>query len=259
MTNIIHSLLSCVCITIPEHIFMVVITLRLMGRKDMLDFYNIKENLKSILKIVIPPAIITNILNYIIKTPTSINTLISLTILYLLLIYILKKRSIINYPKLYKKTFAYFALSVLISIIIETIAYPIILRLVGKTYDEIKLNFYLILICSLSSRIIDIMILTYIFVNKNNKFQINISDHIFNNKFFIRLFTSLIIGLVIFEIYFIKLLIHNNLLKIVETIYEQFFIVVGCAFIIPGSIIAIVYSCINYCIIIKSEKQTYHY
>ena len=74
-----------------------------------------------------------------------------------------------------------------------------------------------------------------------------------------RLTTLLTIGLVMFEVYFVKLLTFNNLLNSVNTIYEQFLIVIGFTFLLPSLLIAIVYSCINYCVIItNSDKQNYH-
>lgn len=256
MTNLIQALLSCICIAIPEYIFITILTLRFIGRKDLLDFYNLKNNLKLILRIVIPPAIIINILNYIVlKTP--FNSLIALVILYSLLIYTLKKESFINYPKLYIKTFLFFLLSILISISIEMISLPIIFKLINMNYIEIQQNFSLVLLCSLASRIIDIIILIYIFINKNSKFQINMSDYIFRNKFFMRLIVSLGLALILFEGYIIKLILHNNLLNIVNSVYEQLFIVIGSTFLIPSILILIVYTCINYCImIINSEKQS---
>ena len=258
MVNIINALITSICITIPEDIFMVVLTLRFMGRKEMLDFYNMKENIISILKISIPPALTINILNFIIKTPSSTNRLISYVILYSLLVYILKQRAFIDYPKLYQKTFAYFILTMLTAVAVDTITYPIILKLVNKTYQNIISDIYLVILCSLPSRIVDIMILTYIFIKKNSKFQINIIDYISKNRFFMKLTMCLAVGLILFEAYVIKLIIWNDLLNIVNTIYEQMFIVIGSTFLIPALIISIVYLCINYCVmIINSEKQTF--
>jgi len=254
MTNVVHALLTTICITIPEQVFMVVITLLFMGRKDMLDLYNIKTNITLIMKIVIPSSFIINILNFIIKTPSSINSLMSLTILYISLVYIIKKNSFIDYPKLYQKAFAFFILSIIISIAIETITYPIILKLMDKSYQEILKNFNLVIMCSLASRIIDIVILAYIFIKKNNKIQLSIGDYIFKNKFFMRLTVGLILGLILFEIYVIKLILWNDLLHIVSTIYEQMFIVIGSTFLIPALLITTIYSCINYCVTIHSEK-----
>lgn len=255
MNNISQALLSCTFIAIPEYIFMVIITLRLIGRKDKLDFYNLKGNTISILKIVIPPAIVINILNIIFQSP--FNSLIALIILYLLLIYTLKNDSLVIYPKLFIKTFLFFILSILISISIEMVSFPIIFKLVNKTYLEIKMDFLLVILCSLSSRIIDIIILVFVLINKNNKFQINISEYIFKNKFFMRLITSLGLALILFEGYIMKLILLNNLLGIVDSIYEQLLIVIGSTFLIPSILILVVYTCTNYCVtIINSEKQS---
>jgi len=255
MNNIIQALLSCFCIAIPEYIFMVIITLRLIGRKDKLDFYNLKDNTISVLKIVIPPAIVINILNMIFQSP--FNSLFALVILYLLLIYTLKNDSFIIYPKLFIKTFLFFILSILISISIEMVSFPIIFKLVNKTFLEIKMDFLLVLLCSLSSRIIDIIILVFILINKNNRFQINISEYIFKNKFFMRLITGLGLALILFEGYIMKLILLNNLLGIVGSIYEQLLIVIGSTFLIPSILILVVYTCTNYCVtIINSEKQS---
>jgi len=258
LENIIYCALSCIFITIPEDIFLIILTLRFMGRKEMLDLYNIKENLISILKIVIPSALSLNLLNFIIMTPTSINKIISYTMLYLLLVYILKKKSFIEYPKLYQKAFLYFILSILVIIAIEIITLPIIFKLVNKTYKEIQVNYYLVIICSLSSRIINLIILFTIFMKKNSKFQISIGNYIFNNKFFTRLLIGVTAGLVVSEAYFVKLILWNNFLNIIPTIYEQLLLVISFTFLVPSLIISIVYSCINYCVmIINSEKQTF--
>lgn len=256
MIQIYQGLLTCVCITIPEFMFMIIITLRLMGRKEMLDLYNFKENLISILKIVIPPALILNFMSFIINI-SIINRLTPYIILYLLLIYILKKESLLEYPKLYQKAFIFLIISILIAIAIEIITLPIIFKLINKTYLEIKQNYYLVIICSLSSRIVDIVILFCIYLKKNSKFQINIIDYIFNNKFYTRVIIIIIIGLVISEAYFIKLILWNNFLGIIPSIDEQLFSVIGFTFLVPGFIISIIYSFINYCVmIVNSEKQS---
>jgi len=256
MNNIVNqALLSCFCIAIPEYIFMVIITLRMIGRKDKLDLYNFKNNTILILKIVIPPAITINILNIITQSP--FNSLISLIMLYSLLTYVLKKDSFVASPKLYIKTFFFFTLSILISISIEMISFPLIFKLINKTFVEIKMDFILVLLCSLSSRIIDLIILVYIFIDKNSRFQININEYIFKNKFFMRLTISLGLALILFEGYVMKLILYNNLLNIVDSVYEQLLIVIGSTFLIPSILILEVYVCVNYCVtIINSEKQS---
>lgn len=261
MVNIVHALLSSICITIPEFIFMIIITLKLMDRKEMLDFiYNVKENLIYILIIVTPSAIVYDILNYIIKSPIIINRLISFAMLYILLIHIcnyVSNKISLDYQKLYKKALKNLFISLLIAMTIESCTYPIILMLVKKTIEEIKSDFNLILLCSLAVRIVDIIILTYLIIKKNNKFQVNIREYILKNDFFSKLLIGIIIGLVIFEGYFMKSLVCNNLLNIYNTLYEQLFVVIGVTFLIPGLIIILVYSCFNYCImVINNEKQT---
>jgi len=259
ITDVYQGLLSCIFITMPEFMFMVIVTLSLMGRKEMLDIYNIKNNLISIIKIVAPASILLDTFNYIIKTPQGTNKILSFIIIYIFLIIVLndKDHSYIEYPKLKRKALQCFGKSILIAIAIESVTYPIILKLMDKTYDEIKIHIYQVIICSLASRVIDVMILGYILVKKNNKFQVNITDYVFNNKFFTRATTATTIGLVIFEVYFIKLVMHNNLLHITTNIYEQLFIVVSVTFLIPGLLIAMVYAFINCCIMINSQNQTF--
>lgn len=258
MTNVIHALLSYLFITIPEDAFMIIITLRLMGRKDMLDIYNLKENLITIFKIVIPSATLINIFEYIIKTPSSINKPLAFIILYLTLVYILKTNSFLeDDPKSYIKSFGFFILSILVAIAIEMISFPIIFKLINKTFQEIKMDFYIALICSFSSRIIDILILAWIFTNKNRKFQIQLGQYVFKNKFFMRSILSIFLGLIVFEGYTVKLILQNNFLNIVNTVYEQLFIVIGSTFLIPAILISLIYSYIDYCILVQnSEKQT---
>jgi len=259
LENIIHGALSCICITIPEFMFMIIVTLKLMKRKELLDLYNIKNNTISILKVVIPSAFLLDILNYIIKTPPTINKTISFITLYIFLIIVLstKEHSYVEYSKLKEKAFKYFTKSILLAIAIESITYPIILQLTNKNYEEIKLNFYLVIICSLASRIINIVIICYILIKKNDKFQMDLGDYILNNKFFMRSTSGITIGLLLYEIYFVKLIIYNNLLSVIGNIYEQLFIVIGSTFLIPALITTLVYSYINYCVMLnRCEKQT---
>lgn len=256
MTNVIHALLSSVCITIPEFIFMAIITLKLLKRNDMLDFYDLKNNLLSILTITIPPAILYDTLNYIIKTQSLINRIIAFILLYILLIYILKQRELCSYSKLKQKALIYLIISLLIVFAIEAVSFPIILKLLNKTYQTILLDFNLVLLCSLSSRIIEIIVLIVILVRKNRKYQINILEYIFKNKFFMKALISLVTGLIIIEGYFIKLIVLNDILTILGTIYEQLIIVIAFTFLIPGLLFLMLYSFINYSImIINSEKQ----
>ena len=257
MEGIWQGSLSSACITIPEFTFMVIITLWFMKRNDMLDLYNIKDNLKSILLISVPPAILYDTLNYVVKTSPLINRVVSFTILYILLVHILKKREIFDYPKLKQKALIYLIVSLLGCFVIETVTFPIILKLLNETYQVIKLDFYLVLMCSIPSRVIQILILVFIFVKKNNRFQINILDYLFKNKYFMYLSTSLVLGLLVIESYFIKLIVYNNILENVNSIYEQLFIIIGITFVVPALLIIMVYSSINNIItVINSEKQT---
>lgn len=257
INDLYQCLLSFVCITFPEHVFFVIMALKFMGRKDMLDLYNLKENFYDICKIVIPSSLTINILEYIIKTPSGFNKLVTIFVLYIMLVYILKTRSYIGYSKLYQKTFGFLALSILFSVVLESFTYPIVTKLVGMTYEQIKLDFYLVVISSFSVRIVNIIILVYLFVNKHNKFQVKIVDYIFNNNFFRRLVISSIIVLAIFETYIIKLVIYNNLLNVVQSIYEQLILVTVFTFLLPSLLLTMIYLCINYCVMIinTSEKQ----
>jgi len=260
MNNIWHGLLSSICITIPEYIFIIIITLRFMGRKEMLDFFDLKNNVISILKIVIPPALLLDMLNYIIHSSPLLNSILSYITLYTLLICILKQpqRSIINYPYLEIKAFKYLIYSFFVAVGIEFVTMPIIFKLLNKTYGEIKINLYLVIICSLSSRILDVIILFYVFIRKNSRFQFHINEYIFKNKFFSRLILVSIISLAISEIYFMKLILYNNFLTIISSIYEQLLLIISFTFLMPCLIIAMVYSFINYCVmIINSENQTF--
>lgn len=258
MSSVIFSLVNSFLITIPELVFVTIITLRLMKRMDMLDLYSFKSNLISILLIASPPAILYDLLNYIVKSSQSINRILSLIILYLLLIYISKKREQVDYPKLKQKAFIYLMVSLFIPIAIEVISLPIIFKLLNSTYELIKSDYYLVFICSLSSRIIQFVILVFIFSRRNNKYQTNILDNLFKNKFFFKLTITMLLGLIIFEAYFMKSVLYNNLLDVYDTIYEQLFVVIGITFLIPGVVILVIYSCMNYCVMINnSEKQTF--
>lgn len=257
MSDLIKGLLSCILISIPETTFMTLLLIKFCGRKELLDIYRFRENIKWYILLIVPPSILMDIMNYGLKIrPRGISVIVCLLVLYFLIIYVFKKTTYEEIKYLKFKVFIRLIPLYLVLIILDLGNAIIWFKLLKLTYLEISKNFYLVLICSFSSRIIEFMIMTFILVNRNSKFQMNIIYHFYKNKFFKTYLTVLLILLLGFELYIVKLILYNNLLYILSTLIEQIFFVICFTYLIPSLVLTGTYILIKYCVnVIYSEKQ----
>jgi hypothetical protein len=247
MENLISCVLSCLFISIPETIFMVILLIRFSGRKELLDPYRFKDNFKWYVILIIPPSILMDILNYGLKIrPKSISTIICLLLLYVLSIYVFKKTDYEQKNLLFIKILLLFIPLFISLIVIDLLTAPVWFYLLGLTYNEISSNIYLVLLCSISSRIIEFLIIVYILIHKNSKFQINVLQYVYKNNYFKRISLLTLIGLLVFEMYVLKLISVNNLLNIFDTLTEQIVFIICFTYLAPSFILFTIYLMINY-------------
>jgi len=174
---------------------------------------------------VIPVAIMINIFRYIIVIPKPIMSLFSLSLMIVLIMYIVIKNSYEVENKLLLKIIIYTILSFIVVGLIETLYYPISLSLLHKEMSFFNNNIMANILISLPARAIQICIISFIVVRKNNEIQINLFNAIVKNKFFTNSFIIILLSSISIIIYSTKLMMIDGIL-IRLNIIDQLIIVV---------------------------------
>jgi len=256
MNCLINIIIGFFFLAIPEVIFMSVLLIKFMGRKDLLDIYRVKENIKWYMIMVIPPALIMSILLYGFRIQQNIASLINLILLYFISIYVFNKTNIEETKFLNIKILIRFIPIYMSLIAIDLATAPIWFYVLHLNYLDISRNMYLVIICSLSSRIIELTIMIFIITYKQRKFQTNLLEYIYKNIFFRRFSLITMITLLIFEISVLKLILFNDLLNIFHSLNGRMIFIICTAYLIPSFVIIGLYLIISYCIsLLISVKQ----
>ena len=259
MDNLVKIFINFFLIAIPEVIFMVILLIKFMKKNEFLDIYRFKENIKWYLILIIPPSLIISILLYGFAIQQNVASLINLILLYFLSIYVFEKTKIeeVNYLKV--KLLIRFIPLYLSLMAIDLLTAPVWFYIFNLNYQEISKNIYLVLICSVPSKIIEFVIVIFIITYKQIKIQINILEYICVNIFFKRFVVITMISLLIFEICILKLILFNNLLNIMNTLIGQIVFIICTTYLIPSIVITGLYLIINHCVsLLNSVKQAYN-
>ena len=206
MQSIASALLNTILVSIPEEMFLAVMTLIFLKRFDMLDLKMWKYNLRLILIPVIPTALVINILRYLIFVPKPIIMLISILSLYILITYITKSNN-------YLKTMIYLTLSIVIWGTLENITCPVLLFLIEKPLDLFLSNVLWNFVLSIPSRVIGYVIIIYIIIKNNNPINVRLFDIIVKQKLYSRILLFLTISFNVVSVYIIKLITCNKILE----------------------------------------------
>ena len=257
MKDLINITICFFFLAVPEMIFTTILLIKFMGRKELLDVYRFKENIKWYIFLVVPPSLLISICIYGFKTQRNFASTISLILLYLISTYVFKKTNIEEVKFLKIKIIIMFIPLYISLIAIDLLTAPVLFYVLHLTFEKIYNNIYLLLICSLASRIIEFSIIVFILTYKQRKFQINLLEYIYRNIFFKRFVIIAMILLLIFETCILKLVIYNNLLSILKSLTGQIIIVIGFTYLIPSIVIIGLYLIINHCVsLLNSVKQT---
>lgn len=255
MKDLVNIIICFFFMAIPEFIFMSILLIKFMGRKELLDTYRLRENIKWYMVLVIPPSLLMSILLYGFKLQQNIASLISLLFLYLLSIYVFEKTKTEEVSYIIVKIFIRFIPLYLSLIAIDLLTAPILFFILHLNYEEISKNISLVFICSIPSKIIELVIITFIITYKQRKYQINLLEYIYKNIFFKRFVVVTLILLLIFEIS--VLILFDNLLNSIHSLIGQMILVICTTYLIPSIVITGLYLIINYCVsLLNSGKQT---
>jgi len=227
MQGVTNALLNLILVSIPEETFLVVMTLILLKRFDMLDIRMWRYNIRWLVIPVLPVAILINVFRYIIIIPKPFVSLITLILINLLMVYVIRKTSIEINKRLIRKTVFFMLICFSILIISEIIYIPITLLLMKKDISYFNNVVIYNFILSIPSRATQYSIIIYTIFNKNSKIHTNtiFINYLLKNKF---LRTSSIVLIIMFDlstIYFLKLIVINNILSTLG-LYEQMIIII---------------------------------
>jgi len=212
MQGVTNVLLNTILVSIPEESFIVIMTLVFLKRFDMLDIRMWKHSLKWVMIPALPVAIVINIFRYIIVIQKPTMSLIAFVLMNILILYIIVRNSYDIDKKLIFKTIIFTVLSFIIVGLIELMYYPILLTLLHKQISFFNNNVWYNIIIAFPVRVIELCIVIYIIVRKNNKIQVSLFDTIFKNRFFTNSFLVIIVLTVLVIIYMAKLLFVDNIL-----------------------------------------------
>ena len=246
-----NALLNFILVSVPEETFIVTITLIFIKLYDLLDIRMWRHCLRWILVPVIPVSIIINIFRYIIIIPRPWMSLISMISMIILILYIVIKNSYDVSKKLILKTTIYTILSFIIVGLIELFYYPLSLSLLHKEMSFFDSNILYNIIISLPARVIEICIVAFVIIKKNDKIEVSLFNTIVKNKFFTNSFLTMIISIVLFIIYIAKLIIIDNIMLNIKIIDQL--ILTSIIISVPIILITWFLVFINY--LLSKEKQ----
>jgi hypothetical protein len=231
-------------------------TLIFLKRFDILDFQMWRYYLKWIMVPVIPVAIMINVFRYLVIIPKSILMLISISVLYILIIYLIIKNSYSINKNIYLKTIIFLMLSIVIWGTLENITYPILLFLIdkslGTTTDNILWNFIL----TIPSRVIGYTIIAYIIIKNNRIINIRLFEIITKNRLYSSILLFLTISFNIISVYLIKLVGYDKILDS-KTLIEKI-VISEIILVFPIIVIFLMVVLINDLIIKeRSIRQSY--
>jgi len=256
MQNVLNALFNLILVSIPEEIFLVVMTLIIIKRFGMLDVRMWRQNLKWIMIPAIPMAMMINLFKYFIIIP-MFSTIICLITFYILIVLIVNKADGCSFNK---KDCKEIALAMFASFIIwgvlEGVTWPILAMMLNMPIDNIKNNISQNFLISLPSRVIGFGSILYILNKKNSSIKIKIFDVIIKNRFLYTTILTFCISTILLTVYTIKLISYNNILINLPLI-EQIFICIAIL-ILPVVVLIWMLMLINYIIVKEKQiQQTY--
>jgi len=251
MQGVTNALLNTILVSIPEESFIVIMTLVFLRRFDMLDIRMWKHSLKWIMVPTLPVAIMINVFRYIVIIPKPLMSLASFILMTILIIFMIIKNSVVFDKKLLFKTIMFTILSFVVVGLIELLYYPISLSLLHKQMSYFNNNILYNLLLAIPTRVLQICIVAFIIMRKNNDIEINLFNTIVRNKFFTKSFIMMITIMLFVIIYMGKLLMFDNILVELQVIDQLFIVLI--VIVTPIILITWFLMFVNY--LLTKEKQ----
>jgi hypothetical protein len=193
---------------------------------------------------VIPISCLINLFRYIIIIPKPVTTLIDLIIFYMLIVWIIRKKSFEFNHKEYLKIMISFLVSFIVLGVLENLTYPVIMFLTNETFEYYKDNIIWNFILVMPSRIIEYLILAYFIIKQNNSIKINVLEVIVKNKLYLRIMIILTIFFNFIIVYSVKLIGYDKILEGKVSLFEKI-LISEFIMIIPSLLIFMIVIMIN--------------
>jgi hypothetical protein len=249
--NVLNAILNFILVSIPEEAFIVVMTLILLKRFDLLDVRMWRQNLKWLMIPTLPVVFFINLFRYVIIIPRSLASLITYILMILLILYIVLKNSYLFKKMIIFKVFIFTTLSFAIVGLIELAYYPIVLSILDKPIEYFNNIIILNFLLSIPTRVIQLCIILFITTKKNNEVKVNLFDTILKNKVFTNSFITMLVLIISVIMYATKLLMINNILLNMNIIDQLFIVVILTS--TPIILVTWFLMFVNY--LLKKEKQ----
>jgi len=257
MQGVTNALLNMILVSIPEELFLTVMTLIFLKRFDMLDIRMWRYNLKWIMIPIVLMGLNINIMRYILHYPKVIVSLSSLIIFSISITYVIRKNSFDFNKRTYGKIFIAIFLSFSVFSLLEGVTCPIILYLMNKSIEFFNNNILWNFVLSLPSRIFGFILIGLLVVRHNNVINIKIFETISKNKFMLYSIVLFAVISNIITVYILKLIGIDRVLEGRVSLIEQACIIMG-SLIIPAIILSWMLLLINYLLVKERQiQQTY--
>lgn len=193
LVDISGMILYTIFVTIPEELFIVVFTLILWRRFDLLEL-----KLKNLMKLAVPVcsgAIVANILRLVFGFTIDILPLIGIIVMYSLIVMTYK---VFNFSEMLK-VFICFVISFLIPGIIQLSYVPLIIYGTNIPLSEFSKPSIMTFILTLPVVLVEVCIVLFILLRKYSRAKVSLIKTVFKSK----ILTVLIVCVLMFNIVFL--------------------------------------------------------
>lgn len=227
--SITDLILNILIVSIPEEFIMTMCILIVLRQWQFLSKFFWQQNMIRVMIIsVIPIAIITNILKFVIKIDDGSQLLISTTLFIIAVSILINVKTI----KQFLKVCGFSLIGIALFILTELITAFILKYGLKIDMAHIPLDPLLIFLVAIPERILQYGVLLYIYIRQNSLIQINIINMIKQNKLLqsiIILFTTIDIFITILML---KYIFIENILHSLSLEQQMFIIIIGFSMII---------------------------
>jgi len=252
-----HILLNIIFTSLPEELFVSIITLIFLKLNNLLDIYMWERSLKWITLAVLPVSIMINILKYIIIVPKQNMMISTMIIMILLMEYIVINNSYdINFSLILKT--AVFTISGFVIVGLVEYSYcPIIFSLLDKPMSFFNNNVLYNFLLGLPARVLYLCVISFVVMKRNNTVQIDLFKIIFKNKLFVCSFLLIILARIYADSYIIKLVQSDSVVISLQFVDQLTIIAIIISF--PIIVTTLVLMFINYLICKERKRNSVSY
>lgn len=220
-SDVFNAVMNTVFVSIPECLVWIICILAILKRRDLLDIYRWKQNVKELMIPVLPVAITVNIMRYILHTNSLLMFLITEVMMCLLVIYLIKRNNFLNEKISYIKIILCVVfVDIIINGAVECLYALLLVIFMHLNITLINNNIYQNIILSLFPRAIQIIIIVFYLYKKNIDSNIKFFELIIKDKILSISLTTFIITLTIAFWIIVRFVLENSVFIKYMMIYQ---------------------------------------